>query len=191
MAISAHSAQRRYTYADLEEIPDDKVIRAIIDGELLVTPAPVTRHQDAAGNINDRLRAYARTTGGKAYFAPYGVYFSEDNFVQPDLIFIGAAHLERNGPKYMQGAPDLVVEISSPSTRRVDQTRKRDLYERFGVPNYWFIDLEAEQVQVHVLENGRYPDPQVKKPGEILVAAGLPGLTVPVTEALGGQDHQS
>ena len=84
----------------------------------------------------------------------------------------------------MQGAPDLVVEISSPSTRRLDQVRKRELYQRFGVPEFWFVDLEAERVEVYVLTGDTYPAPAILYSDQIVESVGLPGLSVPVGEAL-------
>jgi Uma2 family endonuclease len=187
MSVSASAgpaAGRRYTYADLEAIPEDNVRREIIDGELIVHASPVPRHQEAAGNLFLRLREYASQAGGKAYFAPLDVYFAEDNVVEPDLMFVRADHLERIGDKNMQGPPDLVVEISLPSTRRLDLVRKLDLYQRFGVPEFWLVDLEAERVEVHVLAGDTYPAPAILYPGQSLQSAGLPGLSVPVDEAL-------
>lgn len=185
MARSAGPAPGQYTYADLELLSEDNVVRAVIGGDLVVNPAPTTRHQDASKAIFAHLFNLERQGAGKAYYAPYGVYFTADNFVEPDLIFIRADHLGRIGPKHVDGPPDLVVEVSSPATRSVDRVRKRDLYERFEVPEYWLVDLENEQVEVYVLRDGHYPDPHVRRPGDSLEPSGLPGLSVPATEALG------
>lgn len=187
MAISAESVPRRYTYPDLAAFPNDNFRREIIDGELIVSPSPITRHQVAAGNLHFRLRLYADKVGGQAFFAPYDVYFGKDNVVEPDLLFIRADHLERIGVKYLEGAPDLVVEISSPSTRRVELVRKRELYERFGVTEYWFVDLEAERVEIYLLTERAYAAPQLLYPGETLQSSALPGFRMPVGEALGGK----
>jgi Uma2 family endonuclease len=84
-------------------------------------------------------------------------------------------------------APDLVVEISSPSTRRLELVRRRELYERFGVPEYWFVDLEAERVEVYVLVEGSYPAPRLIYSGEVAQSTQLPGFQMPVAEALGGE----
>ncbi len=175
---------KSFTFADLQAMPDDNVIRAIVDGELYVSPPPVGRHQDAVLNIAIRLRSYAGSEGGKVYIAPYGVYYSETNFVEPDLIFIRADHLGRNTPVHMRGAPDLVIEVSSPSTRSVDLVVKRRLYETMGVPEFWFVDLEDDQVEVYKLTEGSFGEPSIKVAGEMLEPAGLPGLTVAVSEAL-------
>lgn len=182
MGQSTGSGPRIYTYADLEAFPEDNTIREIIDGELYVTPSPVTRHQDVSGNLHVILRNYAKRSGAKVYYSPLDVFFSDTNVVEPDLLLIRADHLDRIGVKRMEGAPDLVVEISSPSTRRRDQILKRRLYERYGVAEYWFVDLNVDRVEVNVLKDGRYGGPVVKNPGDLLTPAGLPGLEVPVSE---------
>lgn len=139
---------------------------------LFVSPSPVPRHQEVAGNINDRLRSYARITGGKAFFGPLDVYFAVDKVVEPDLVFIRADHLGQIGAKRLEGPPDLVVEISSPSTRHMDQGRKRELYGRFGVPEYWLVDLKADQVEVYVLSDGSYGPQRSRLPARFLSPPG-------------------
>ncbi|CAN5758029.1 Uma2 family endonuclease [soil metagenome] len=187
MALSAETAGRRYTYADLATFPDDHLRREILDGDLVVNPAPTTRHQDAAIALAVGLFNYSRTNGGKALIAPYDVLFAADNVVEPDLSFVRSDHLDQIGNKYMEGPPDLVIEISSPSTRRLELIQKKELYERFGVPEYWYVDLEAERVEVYVLVGSHYPSPAVKFQNEVLEPSGLPGLTVPVIEALAAE----
>lgn len=184
MAVSAESYPRRYTYPDLAGFPEDGLRREIIDGELIVSASPIPRHQRVAGNLHLALRLYAQRAGGEVFFAPLDTYFADDNVVQPDLLFIRADHLERIGPKYMEGPPDLVVEISSPSTRRLELVRKRELYCRFGVPEYWYVDLEADRVEVYVLTEGTYPAPAVLYAGDTLEPAGLAELAVPVADIL-------
>lgn len=185
MAASAESVPKRYTYPDLATFPDDHLRREIIDGELIVNAAPVTRHQKAVAAILVALFNYAKASGGTALCAPYDVVFALDNVVEPDVLFIRSDHLDRLGAKFLEGPPDLVVEISSPSTRRLELVRKRELYQRFGVPEYWYVDLELDRVEVYVLEEGGYPAPAIRYPGETLEPAGTPGLAVPVADALG------
>ena len=184
MAVSAGSVPKRYTYPDLARFPDDHLRREIIDGDLIVNPAPGTRHQSAVVAISAALFNYSRASFGKVLSAPYDVVLAPDNVVEPDVIFIRSDHLDRLGAKYPEGPPDLVVEISSPSTRRLELVGKRELYQRFGVPEYWYVDLQVERVEVYVLEEGRYPAPAIKYAGEMLEPARLPGLSVPVADAL-------
>lgn len=192
MAVSAEPTPRRYTYADLDAFPDDHIRRDIIDGELFVSPSPILRHQRASKDVHFRLIEYERRAGGESFASRCDVFFSDSNVVEPDLLFIRADHLAekgvwKEGAKRIEGAPDLVVEISSPSTRRRDQALKRDLYERFGVAEYWFVDLRKECVEVYVLSEGSYLAPQIKLAGETLEPAGLPGLSISVTEALAAE----
>lgn len=184
MAVSAESVPRRYTYADLATFPDDNLRREIIAGELFVNPAPSSRHQRTQKYLLVALFNYEQSVGGEAYAAPYDVKFDKFNTVEPDVVFVRKDHRNRIKENFLEGPPDLVVEISSPSTRRVDLKHKLALYERSGVGTYWFVDLKAEHVRVYTLGEKGYDKPEIKVPGEMLEAAGLPGLKVPVSEVL-------
>ncbi len=173
-----------YRYADLATFPDDHLRREIIDGDLIVTPSPIVRHQDAVGNIFFRLRSYVSQSGGRTFVAPLDVYFADDNVVEPDVLFVGQGRAEQIAKKYIKDAPDLVVEVSSPSTRRLELVRKRELYQRFGVPEYWYVDLEADRVEVYRLSGGSYPPPELLYPGDTLTSPHLPGFAISVDEAL-------
>ena len=157
----------------------------LIGGELVVTPQPTQRHQAVVGEVFARLWLYAQQHGGKAYVSPTGVYLREDDFLLPDVFFIRQEHLGRIGPKVIRGAPDLVVEVSSPRTRRDDLTRRRDRYERHGVSEYWFVDLDDEAVRIFRSTGGRYGEPEILGRGSILTSAVLPGLEIEVDAILG------
>ena len=88
-------------------------------------------------------------TAGKVYLAPADVVFSNYDVVEPDLLFVSNERLEILAVTRVTGAPDLVVEILSPSTRRTDEVRKRQLYDRFGVREYWLVDPDVDEVQVY------------------------------------------
>ena len=122
--------------------------------------------------------------------APLDVFFADDTVVEPDVLFVRGDHLQHIEEKFVRGAPDLVVEVSSPSTRRLELVRKRELYQRFGVPEYWYVDLEADRVEVYVLTDGLYPPPSLRYPGEELASAQLPRFVMPVDEALGIEPSQ-
>lgn len=140
----------RLTYADLVAMPDDGKRHELIDGEHYVTPAPTTRHQLVLGNLYLDLAGYVEANGlGKTFFAPLDVVLSDYDVVEPDLLFVTIERLERIGRAYIDAAPDLVVEVLSPGTRKTDATKKLRLYEKFGVAEYWMIDPEAEWVEVH------------------------------------------
>lgn len=181
-AQSAEPARQFYTYADLDAFPEDKVRRELLDGVLLVNPSPVVRHEDVVSNLHYLLRTYAEEAGGKAYGSNVEVRLPPGSAVVPDVIFVRSDHLDRLSFQRMEAAPDLVVEVSSPSTRLRDLSVKRDLYERHQIPCYWFVDLEARQVLVFEMGDKGYGDPLVMVSGDFLEPAGLEGLSVPVTE---------
>src|SRR5438552_7826579 len=175
----ATQAETGRTYQDLLAFPEDNLRREIIDGELFVTAAPATRHQRVVVKLVARLFAFAEAHGGEVLPAPYDVYFSETNVVEPDVIFVSAersAQLER---QFIRSAPDLVVEVSSPTTRRLELVRKRDLYERFEVPEYWFVDLDADRIEVYRFADGRFGAARIFRRGES-VESPL-GFTLSVT----------
>jgi Uma2 family endonuclease len=172
------------TYQDLRAFPEDNLRREIIDGELFVTPAPVPRHQQVVAELTSALLLYGKEHGGQVYPAPTDVFFSNTTVVEPDVLFLRSEHLEPVDPDKIVVVPDVVVEISSPSTRRTDLTRKKDLYERFGVPEYWFVDLEGEHLEVYRLLEGRYAPPEVLKGGDILTSSVLQGFSFDLSTIL-------
>jgi Uma2 family endonuclease len=174
-----------FTYEDLQRFPEDNLRRELIDGELIVTPAPARRHQRVVATPVHHLYAHAETHGGEVLPAPFDVYFSDSTVVEPDVIFITVEHLVRLEERFMRSAPDLVVEVSSPSTRRLELVRKRDLYERFGVPEYWFIDLDAERVEVYRLQEDRFGPPVLVGREGTLEPPGVPLLRLSVDDLLG------
>jgi Uma2 family endonuclease len=173
------------TYEDLKRFPDDNLRREIIDGELVVTAAPARRHQNAVTELLVALALHAKEHGGEAHPAPRDVFFSEKSVVEPDVVFTRAEHLERSEEAFIRGAPDIVVEVSSPSTRRLELHRKRALYERYGVPEYWYVDLESDRLEVYTLEGGRYGHPRMLGRGDSLTSPVVPGLSISVDDVLG------
>jgi Uma2 family endonuclease len=128
---------RRLTVDDLEFIPEERLgdRHELIDGELIVTPVPVTRHQRVSVNLTLELGSFVRRERlGEVHVAPSGVRLHPETLVIPDLCFAAHDRLHIIGEKTIDGAPDLVIEILSPGTRRRDLTIKRELYERFAVP---------------------------------------------------------
>ena len=182
------TATRGLTYADLELFPDDGLRREIIDGELFVTAAPALRHQRAVARLTAIFLAYIDAHGGDAFPAPTDVYLADDTVVEPDVVLVLAANLDRLEEKFVRSAPDLVVEVSSPSTRRVDLVRKREAYERFGIAEYWFVDLDGDRIEQFILADGRYGSPTVIERGGIVRSHVAAGLTVEVVDVVGRGD---
>ncbi|MDP9342555.1 MAG: Uma2 family endonuclease [Actinomycetota bacterium] len=175
----------RLTYEDLRAFPEDNLRRELIDGELVVTAAPSTRHQDVVVRLCIRLGLYAEERGGKLYVAPTDVFLADTNVVEPDVLFVRPENVSKVERPFVRGAPDLVVEVSSPSTRRLELVRKRELYERFGIPEYWFVDLEADRVEVYRLEEARHGPPALLSRADTLESPQAPGFSIPVADLLG------
>lgn len=153
------SHDTRLTYDDFLLFPDDGKRHEIIDGVHYVTPSPNLRHQELvlrlALDIGNFLRAHPAV--GRLFIAPLDVVLSHHDVVEPDLLFVGGDQQEILTPANVQGAPALVVEIFSKSTRKKDAQTKRRLYERTGVREYWLVDPELDLVQVfRRTDDGRY-----------------------------------
>ena len=181
----ATQPQTNLTYEDLASFPEDNLRRELIGGELIVTASPVVRHQDAVATLTGRLFIYANEHGGKVFPAPLDVFFSDIDVVEPDVLFVTQSSLAKLERKFVRGAPDLVVEVSSPTTRRLELVRKRDLYERFGVPEYWYVDLDADRIEVYRLEQDRYDVPTILGRTDTVTSPALPGFSIAVDEVLG------
>jgi Uma2 family endonuclease len=136
-------------------LPETNQITELIDGELIVAPVPIAYHQIVSGNAYYFLRTEA--TSGKAYYAPIALRFDDHHVFEPDVIWIrqgGECHLV---DKYHWiGAPDLVIEILSPSTAKRDRGVKFEVYERHGVREYWLIDLDSQFIEVYSHQNGAF-----------------------------------
>jgi Uma2 family endonuclease len=146
----APQVSARLTYEDYLQLPEDGKQYELIEGELILNPAPVPRHQWIALNVAAELRAYQRQHGGgRAFGAPIDVVLMDDVVVQPDVIFIRTERMSIVGATNIQGAPSLVVEVLSEGTRRRDETIKRKLYERSGVDEYWIVDPAIDVVKIY------------------------------------------
>lgn len=156
----------------------------LLDGELLVTPAPVTRHQDCVLQIGAALLAHSRSHGGRVFVAPFDVWFSDDTVFEPDVVAVVAGHRNRVDDRRLVGPPDLVVEVSSPSTRRMDLVRKRRVYERERVPEFWFVDLDADQVHLYRPNDGTYGPPEVVLAGSTIRSSALADFAIASDDAL-------
>lgn len=171
-----------FSYGDLAQLPDDGKRYEIVAGELLVSPAPGTGHQEIVDNVMALLRRARGAGYGRGYVAPLDVVFDPHNVVQPDACFVLASRLQIVTAANIQGAPDLVVEILSPNTRARDLGVKARLYARFGVPHYWVIDPDDRSVQSFALREGRYVAAPVSRPGDTLTCPLFPDVVVAVAE---------
>jgi Uma2 family endonuclease len=170
----------KLTYDDLLLLPDDGLRHELIDGEHYVTAAPSVRHQIISGNMHALIRAWLDDHPlGRVLYAPFDIVFTQFDVVEPDLLYLSRAREEAIlTPANAQGAPELVVEIGSPSTRKRDETIKKHLYERAGVDEYWFIDPEIDVVRVYRRADGAFgPVAELSlERGDVLTTPLLPGL---------------
>ena len=149
-AVSTMQTRTPTTWEDVLRMPDDGNRYEFIGGRLYVTPAPVTRHQRISKRLQAALMRILEDTGrGEVFDAPFLIEFpGTGDRVQPDLIFVSDERREIIGEKQVLGAPDLVVEILSPSTAHRDRGIKLDLYARCGVGQYWIVDPVEDVVDV-------------------------------------------
>ncbi len=143
-------AAAKMTYDQYCLLPEDGKQHELIDGELFVTPAPTPRHQRILGELFSRLLAHAKANAlGEVYVAPVDIVLDKHTVVQPDVLFISQGRLGIVGEKAIAEAPDLVVEILSPSTFYKDLRRKMAAYSQFGVQEYWIVDPETRTMELY------------------------------------------
>jgi Uma2 family endonuclease len=172
-----------WTYQRYLEIDDDERYE-ILDGELLMTPAPGTRHQFIAGKLYRTVAQFAEDRKlGAVLPAPTDVVLDEDEVVQPDLLYIRSERVEEVvGERAVNGAPDLVVEVLSPSSLDRDRHRKLEIYRRYGVREYWIVDPANRAIEVLVLEAGEYGLASFAAETGAVASTVMPGLAVAVAE---------
>jgi Uma2 family endonuclease len=141
----------KLTYDDFLLFPDDGQRHELIDGEHYVTPSPNTKHQRVSGNLHLLIGSWLEIHQvGRVFYAPYDVVFSNFDVVEPDLLYLSNERMaEVVTPQHVRGAPEIVIEIGSPGTRKRDETIKKRLYERSGVSEYWVIDPELDVVRIY------------------------------------------
>ena len=147
----------QFTYEDYLQLPDDGKRYEIIEGELYMSPAPLTIHQKIVGNL---FRIWANFVheekNGTVFLAPCDVVFSDASIVQPDILFISNKNSSIIEEKNIQGAPDLIIEVTSPSTEIRDLDHKKRLYAKYGVKEYWIVFSNEKKVEVWDPEGNWY-----------------------------------
>lgn len=174
-----------FTYEDYRQLPEDGYRWEVLEGCLVREPAPRPLHQFVVRNIFWLLESIARQDDlGAVLTSPLDVVLSEENVVQPDVVFIPHNRMEIIGEENVRGAPALVVEILSPSTFGRDRAVKREIYERFGVREYWIVDPGQRRIErLALIEQGRgYGAPQVLGAGDVMTSPLFPGLAIDVRQ---------
>ncbi len=145
--LSPDTSRLDWTVEELAQLSDDGNRYEILDGELLVTPAPSVSHQRASRELVRHLLAYLDGKGLELFYAPTAVRQGERTELEPDVLVLPARAETSDRFAGELGQLVLVVEIASPSTARVDRYRKRAAYQRHGVPEYWIVDPAARFVE--------------------------------------------
>jgi Uma2 family endonuclease len=168
----------KFTVKDYMSTPEGTRYQ-LLDGEMILAPSPTDKHQRLLANLYRAIYAFVDAASlGQVRFAPLDVVLSNHDVAQPDLLFISNERASVITEANVQGAPDLVVEILSPSTAEYDQGYKRALYAQHGVQEYWLVDPAAETVEVLVLGEENLISRGVLGAGETLDSPLLEGLAL-------------
>ena len=183
MATPTVSHPRPLTYEDYCLLPEDGKRYELIEGEIFVSPAPFLRHQLVSGRIAAALiDALDKPELARVFAAPTDLILARTTVVQPDLIIVGQARQSILTARAVEGPPDVVVEILSPSSLDRDQYIKRKLYEKFSIPEYWVVDPEQALVTVYRLDEGSYGIRANYDRSSVLESPDFPSLRVPLAD---------
>ena len=172
----------KLTYEDYTKTPDDERWE-LIDGELIEIPSPTVPHQRVSRKVGTPLDLFVDAGSlGEVFYAPIDVVLSNGDVAQPDLVFVSNDRADIITHANIQGAPDLVVEIRSPSTAQHDEVTKRALYEKYGIQEYWLADPEAQTVTVLLLGENGYDVAGVYTKGQTLTSPTLDGFSLKLDE---------
>ena len=172
----------KYTYEDYLNTPEGERYE-LLDGELILVASPNEGHQMASVNLVSLMNPHAKDRGlGWVFHAPFDIVFSDSEVVQPDIMFISREREHIRTGANVQGAPDLVVEILSPSSLKRDWEDKRELYARYGVKEYWIADPVHKMVSVMLLKDGVLELAGTYVEGDTVTSTALEGFSVGVDE---------
>ena len=178
----ANLAAEMLTVEDYRATPEGTRYQ-LVEGDLIIAPAPNLYHQDIAGKFYNLLANFlARKPIGRVFIAPCDVYLSEHDVVQPDVLFVAQANFGILAEDGVHGAPDLVVEVLSPATAQLDNKSKRRIYARAGVKGLWLVDPLLLQIQVYDFARDTAKPVQLVEEDETFSTALLPDLTISAAE---------
>ncbi len=172
----------KFTYEDYRNTPEGERYE-LLDGELIMPPAPSIGHQRIDTSLGSLLHTFVKKMGlGEVFHAPTDVVFTDTNVVQPDILYVSNERSHVITTDNIRGAPNLIVEILSPSTARYDRTLKRTLYARHGVGEYWLADPHDKTVTVMLLGAGGFKVAAIYGEGDTLTSPTLEGLRLNLDE---------
>ncbi len=170
----------KFTVKDYMSIQDDKRYE-LLEGELVMVPSPSVQHQRILKRLLYALDGFVSERQlGEVVIAPCDVVLSDHDVLQPDILFISKDRGYIIAPGNIRGAPDLVVEILSPSTEQRDRTVKSTIYARYGVREYWLVSPAEHTVEVLTLGAEGYATSGIYRAEDTLSSPLLQGLALPV-----------
>lgn len=177
----ARTAQKRFLAEDIWDTPEDGNRYEVIDGQLYVTPPPVERHQRGLGGLFLVVAQHvAEHELGRVYVAPLGVVLTEHDGVQPDLVYVSNERAEIISERGIEGAPDLVVEVLSSSTRARDRSVKMARYAAADIPHYWLLDPVNLTLEAYRLGEQAYELVGTYGLGSTFTPELFPGLSIEI-----------
>jgi Uma2 family endonuclease len=173
---------RKFTYEDLRAMPQDGKRYELLEGEVYMSPSPRVKHQKVLGRLFRALAQFVEDSDlGEVFVAPLDVVLDDQNVVQPDVLFVGRGKSQAITPLFINGPPDLVVEVLSPSNAEFDRTTKRRAYAGAGVPEIWYVDPRDDSIEVLRLGADRVHVLVRRFTGaDVLVSDSFPGLELPL-----------
>ena len=181
MILALKKQRPRKTVQDFMRLPADTRAE-LIDGELLMSPAPKTPHQRAVGNLFGLLFQHARShSTGEVFIAPFDVHLPTGDVVEPDIIFVANANAGIV-QDWIRGVPDLVIEVVSPDGVERDRIVKRELYAQNGIRKYWIVDPQTRTVEIFSPAGNRYEPNGYFEAGESVASPLLPEFKIKVAD---------
>jgi Uma2 family endonuclease len=176
-----------FTYEDYKSLPESETRRyELLGGELVMVPAPLTYHQRLSRNLEDFVWDFVKDNNlGEVFSAPIDVVLSssgKEDVVQPDILFVTKDRLAIIQREEIRGAPDLIVEIFSPSTAERDRTYKKRLYARNRVKELWLVDPDEKTIDVCKWSHRGFQSVALYTRKARLTSPLLPGLVIPLNE---------
>lgn len=169
----------KFTYADYRTLPETGPRYQLVDGELLMSPAPTVRHQKIVARILAALVVFVESRRlGVVLGSPVDVILSDADVIQPDIVYVSAAHSAIVAREGIRGGPDLCVEALSPTTAKLDGGLKKVLYARHGVTEYWIVDPDADRVDLYRLQENADAPVRTYGSSDVLTTALLPGFSL-------------
>ncbi len=176
---------RIWRYEDYYALDDDKRYE-VLKGELIMTPAPSTNHQKFSRNLEYIIWEYVREKElGEVFYSPFDVILDEQNVVQPDIVFISNANIKHLQDRGCFGTPDMVIEIVSISSVVRDTITKREIYEQFGVKEYWIVYPEERVIEILNLEKDKYKRRCFVEKEGIVESKVIDGLKIDLKDVFG------